>query len=98
MTEASVGSQGLRTGSLLHYVAIAVLLLALGLYAVFVAAPASRALGQEQLARTIADENRAVCEKFGMHAGTSQFDDCAQALAAVRQKQMDRDQAAQQGI
>jgi hypothetical protein len=52
---------------------------------------------QDQLGRAIADETRAVCEKFGMTAG-SQFQDCADQLATVRQKQASRDRAAEQGI
>jgi hypothetical protein len=98
MSEASFGSPNLRSGSLIPYAALAVLLLAVGLYSIFVSAPATRAFAKEQLARTIADENRAVCEKFGMRAGTSQFLDCAEVLATVRQKQADRDHAAEQGF
>ena len=100
MSEAGFGSSiaSLRSGSLVPCAALAVLLAALGLYAVFVAGPATRTLGQEQLARIITDENRAVCGKFGMRAGTSQFLDCAEALASVRQKQAERDRAAEHGI
>ncbi len=100
MSEASPGSPAaeVRTGSMLPYAAFVVLLLAFCLYAIFVAGPASRALAKEQLARTVAEETNAVCAKFGMKAGTSQFTDCADALAMVRQKQIDRDRAAEQGL
>lgn len=100
MSQASLGSSisSARAGTLLPYAALTVLLLAFGLYVIFVAGPAQRALAQDQLARTIADETRAICGKFGMREGTSQFLDCAEMLATVRQKQFERDHAAEQGI
>jgi hypothetical protein len=100
MSEASLRSPvaSERTSSLIPYAAFTVLLLSFGLYAVFVAGPAQRVLAQDQLTRTISEETRAACEKFGMKAGTAQFVDCADVLATVRQKQANRDHAAEQGI
>ena len=100
MSQSSLGSSiaSVRTGSLLPYAALTVLLLAVGFYALLVAGPAQRALAQDRLARAIAEETQAVCEKFGMKAGTSQFTDCAQALATIRQKQVERDLAAEEGL
>jgi hypothetical protein len=51
----------------------------------------------ERLERTLADENREVCEMFGARSGDA-FAACSRALAAVRQKQTDRDNAAALGI
>ena len=100
MPQAGLGSPviSIRNGTLIPYAALIVVLLALGFYAILVVGPAQRALAQDQLARTIAEETRAVCERFGMRDGTSQFLDCAQALATIRQKQVDRDHAAEQGL
>jgi hypothetical protein len=66
-------------------------MVAYGLYAAFISAPAIRAAAKEQLDRAIAEENRSFCEKFGMRAGTSEFTVCSQDLAIIRQKQTDRD-------
>jgi hypothetical protein len=73
-------------------------MLACGLYAVFVAGPAMRAVAGERLSQDIAAETKAFCEKFGMRAGTADFLICSDELAAVRQKQTERDRAADQGI
>lgn len=75
---------------------LAVLLLA-GLYALVVSGPAMRAAANEQLKQAIAGENREVCEMLGARSGDA-FAACSRALAAVRQKQTDRDNAAEQGI
>jgi hypothetical protein len=73
-------------------------MVAYGLTAAFVTGPAMRVAAQQQLAQTIADENRAFCEKFGMQVGSSEFAACSQELAIVRQKQTDRDNEAAQSI
>lgn len=100
MFEANIGSRIARVGAseLLPYGVLTALLVAFGLYVMLVSGPAARALAQEQLARTIADENEAVCGRLGMKTGTRQFEDCTQALATVRQNQVDRDQAAEFGL
>ena len=69
-------------------------MVAYGLYAAFISAPALRAAAKEQLDRAIAEENHIFCEKFGMRAGTSEFTACSQYLAIIRQKQTDRDSGA----
>jgi hypothetical protein len=73
-------------------------LLAYGLYAVFVAGPDMRAVARERLSQAIAEETKAFCEKFGMRAGTAKFLECSDELAAIRQKQTERDRAADHGI
>jgi hypothetical protein len=49
-----------------------------------------RAIAEDQVRQTVADEDRRFCEKFGMHTGTPQFDKCRQELGVIRQKQGDR--------
>ncbi len=82
----------------LAYSALIAVLVAFGLYAAFISGPAIRADAREALGRTIADENLAFCEKFGMEVGTSAFAACSQELATIRQKQTDRNGAAAPGI
>ena len=82
----------------LPYALLGAVLVAFGLYAVFISGPVMRTQAQEQLARIIADEDRAVCGTFGIRAESSKFPACAQSLAMVRQKQAERDRAADQGI
>ena len=102
MTEPKTSSAGivnLIAGSRrVHWLIIAAMVATYGLYEAFVAAQAARAIAQEQFQQTIADENRAFCEKFGMRAGASAFVACSQELAIIRQKQADRDSAAAQGF
>lgn len=71
---------------------------AYGLHALFIAGPATRAAAQEHLEQTIADEDRRFCENFGMRSGSSAFVACSGELATIRQRQVDRDNAAAQGI
>lgn len=82
---------------LLHFVLIAALA-AGGLWAALIGGPAMRASAQQQYDHEIAGENLAFCEKFGMRAGTSGFSACTSELAVVRQKQADRDRAAELGL
>jgi hypothetical protein len=72
-------------------------LVAFGLWAVLIEGPAMRSSAQERLNHEIAAEN-IVCEKFGMRSGTSEFLACSKELAIVRQKQADRDHAAELGL
>jgi len=87
-----------RSTSPLVFVVFTAALLACGFYAVFVAGPAMRAVAAERLSQDIADETKGFCEKFGMRAGTAKFLECSDELATVRQKQTERDRAADQGI
>ncbi len=73
-------------------------LVAGGLHALFISGPAMRATAHEYLERAIADENRQFCETFGMRSGSAAFTACSKELAIIRQKQVDRDNAAAQGI
>lgn len=79
------------TGSGLPFALLIVVLTAFGLYAIFVTGPAMRAVAQEKLDRTLADENSAFCAKFGMGVGTSEFAACSHELTVIREKQTDRD-------
>ncbi len=82
------------SGSHLGFGLLVVVLMAFGLYAVFVAGPAMRVVAQESLDRTLADENRAFCKKFGMRVGTSEFAACSQELTVIRNNQTERDSEA----
>jgi len=81
----------------LGYLLLLAVLLLFGLYALFIAGPAMHVAASEQIERTLADENREICEMFGARSGDA-FAACSRALAAVRQKQADRDKAAALGI
>jgi hypothetical protein len=74
------------------------ILVAFGLHAVFIAGPGLRAAAHEQLVQAIADEDRRFCEMFGIRSGTDAFAACSRELSTVRQKQVNRDNAAAQGI
>ncbi len=82
----------------LAYAALMAVVVAYGLHALFISGPAMRAAAQEQLEQAIANEDRDVCAQFGIRPGTDQFNVCSRELATVRQKQVDRDNAAAQGI
>jgi hypothetical protein len=90
MSESTTSSVNQAADSRLLFSLALVGVVAYGLYAAFISAPAMRAAEQAQLDRAIADENRGFCEKFGMRAGTSEFIMCSQELAIIRQKQADR--------
>jgi hypothetical protein len=79
-------------------VLVIVVLGAAVLYAAFSSGQKVRAIAEDRLWRAIADEDRAFCEKFGMHAETPQFVTCGQELWIIRQRQADRDGAAAQGL
>jgi hypothetical protein len=68
------------------------------LYGLFLYGQRMRAIAEDQLQQTIADEDRAFCEKFGMRVGRPQFIACSQEIGIIRQKQIDRDRAAAQGL
>ena len=82
----------------LAFVLLMALVVTFGQYALFISGPAAQAAAQEQLKRSIAEEDRDVCGQFGIRPGSSQFDVCSRELAVVRQKQADREKAAAQGI
>ncbi len=82
----------------LAYAAITAILAAFGLYAVFIVGPAMRAAAHESTVRAVADEDREFCGMFGMRSGTDAFVACSRELSIVRQRQIDRDNAAAEGI
>ena len=82
----------------LAYALLLAVVVAYGLHATFISGPALRTAAQEQLERTIAQEDGDFCGQFGMRPGTAQYDTCRRELAIIRQKQVDRDNAAAQGI
>jgi hypothetical protein len=82
-----------------HWVALVIAVLWVGvLYAAFNSGQKMLAIAEDQRRHTIADEDRAFCDKFGMRAGTPEFVACGQDLGIIRQKQTDRDRAAAQGL
>jgi len=83
---------------MLAYAVLMAVVIAYGLHALFISGPAMRAAAQAQLERIIADEDRDVCGQFGFRPGSSEFNVCSRELATVRRKQVDRDNAAAQGI
>ncbi len=93
----SAGFANVPLQTLASLLAVAILV-AWGLHAVFIAGPAMRAAAHQYVERTVADEDRQFCEKFGMHEGSDAFAACGRELSIVRQKQADRDSAAAQGI
>ena len=95
MTKLSAGSAvDSQIVSRIPFALLVVFLVAFGLYAIFVTGPAMRAVAQANVENTLSEENRAFCEKFGMHVGTSQFVACSQELMAIRKNQTDRDSEA----
>lgn len=82
----------------LGYSLLLAVLVACGLHALFISGPAMRTASQEQLKRTIADEDNQFCETFGLRSDRTAFDACSRELAIIRQKQADRDNGAAVGI
>jgi len=69
-----------------------------GLYVILISGPAVRHAAHDYLVRTIAEEDRQFCETFGVRAASSSFAACSSELAIIRKKQVDRNNAAAQGI
>ena len=82
----------------LLYLTFAAALAAGGLWAALIEGPAMRASTQQQLDHEFTAENLGFCEKFGMRSGASEFLTCTGELAIVRQRQADRDRAAEIGL
>jgi|SRR6516164_2434820 hypothetical protein len=100
MTEIRTNTRGSGNVPLrsLAYAAVTAILVAFGLHTVFVAGAAMRAAAHESIVRAVADEDHQFCERFGMRSGTDAFAACSRELSIVRQKQVDRDNAAAEGI
>lgn len=100
MTETRTNTRGSDNAPLrsLAYALLVAVMVAFGLHAVFIAGPAMRAAAHEQVARAEADEDHQFCERFGIRSGTDAFAACSRELSIVRQRQVDRDNAAAQGI
>jgi hypothetical protein len=80
------------------YAVFAAVLVSFGLYAALVAGPDTRATTHESVMRAVVEEDHRFCEMFGMRPGTDAFAACSRELSIVRQRQVDRDTAAAQGI
>lgn len=91
------GSAGVSV-RLFAYGLLSAVLVAVGLHVIVSAGPVARAAAREYVARAIAEEDRQFCEMFGMRSGTNAFVACSRELANVRQRQVDRDSAAVEGI
>jgi hypothetical protein len=74
------------------------LLGAFGIYTVLITGPGARASADQNLQRTIAEENRTFCEKFGMRIGTDEFAACGMELMIIRQNQQKRSDGNAQGL
>ncbi len=100
MTEIRTNARGSGNVSLrsLAYAAVTAILAAFGLYAAFVVGPAMRVAAHESTVRAVADEDYQFCGMFGVRSGTDAFVACSRELSIVRQRQVDRDNAAAQGI
>lgn len=100
MTEIDSGAHGSTAVPLrsLAYALLVVILAASGLYAAFIAGPAMRAAAHDDVVRAVAEEDRRFCGMFGLGAGTDTFAACSRELSIVRQRQVDRDNAAAQGL
>ena len=68
---------------------------ACGLYKAYQVGRDMRAMAQEQLEHTLADEDHGFCERFGMRAGSADYVACCRELSVIRQKQTERDRSAQ---
>ena len=99
MTEIDSGVHGSTAVPLrsLAYVLLVAILIASGLYAL-IAGPAMHAAARDDVTRMVAGEDRKFCGMFGMGAGTDTFVACSRELSVVRQRQVDRDNAAAQGL
>ncbi len=99
MTEANASAPVAARFQLpmLGYLLLAVAF-AFGLHALFIAGPAMRVAAHDRIEQVIAAEDRSVCEALGARAGTDAFTACSRALAVVRQNQVERDNAAAQGM
>jgi len=71
---------------------------ACGLYKAYCTGRDARAIAQERLEQTLADEDHGFCERFGMRAGTSEYATCCRELSIIRQKQTERDRSATQSL
>ena|SRR5512140_2049294 len=100
MTETRTNTRGSGNAPLrlLAYALLVAVLVAFGLHAVFIAGPAMRAAAHEQVVHAVADEDHQFCDRFGMRPGTDAFAACSRELSIVRQRQVDRDNAAADGI
>ena len=89
-----------RGGALLRaaYWVVFALLAGFGIYTAAVTGPEARAGADQRLQQTIAEENRAFCEKFGMRVGTDEFAACGRELMIIRQNQQKRSDSNAQGL
>jgi hypothetical protein len=97
-TTTDAGPARLQRPALVGYSLLLAVLISFGLYALFISGPAMRQAGHEYLVRIIAEENRQFCETFGIRSASAAFTACSGELAIIRQKQVDRDKAAAQGV
>lgn len=103
MTNAKMGgarvADSVRGLSSAHWIALVIAVLVSGvLYAAFLYGQKMLAIAEDQRRQTVAEEDRAFCDKFGMRAGTPEFVACGQELEIIRRKQADRDRAAAEGF
>jgi hypothetical protein len=100
MAKVKIGSSGVANNALGARLAFWLILaaMAFGLYEATEVGRTMRVLSQDQVERTLAAEDRAFCEKFGMRPGGNDYADCCRELSIIRRKQTDRDAAVGQGL
>lgn len=91
-------SGGVLRAGVISYALLLAVLVAYGLHAMFVSGPEIRRAEQENLVRTIADEDRQFCETVGVQPTSAAFAACRAGLATIRQKQTERDTATEPGV
>ncbi|WP_022721002.1 hypothetical protein [Rhodopseudomonas sp. B29] len=96
-TNVAFPSGVMRIGIACYALLLAVLV-AYGLHAMLVSGPEIRRAAQDNVARVIADEDRQFCATLGVQPTSAAFPACRAGLATIRQKQTDRDTAAEPGI
>ncbi|NVN88902.1 MAG: hypothetical protein HXX15_22735 [Rhodopseudomonas sp.] len=97
-TTDAAGPGRLQRSALVGYSLLLAALVACGMYVFFISGPVMRQAAHEYLVRIIAEEDRQFCETFGIRAASAAFTTCSDELAIIRRKQLDRDNAAAQGI
>jgi hypothetical protein len=100
MAKAKIGFWGVVNNAtaarLVYWLILAAM--AFGLYEATEVGRTMRAAAQDQVERTVATEDRAFCDRFGMRPGDNDYADCCRQLSIIRRNQTDRDNAVGQGL
>ena len=88
----SGNSETSSLGALFHAITVGIIVV-LGALVVLMAwrsAAATQAYMQEKRASELLSESRALCEKWGLAAGTLRFNECLADIQTVRDRQVER--------